>query len=162
MAKVTLLTILFLDICPNKNKRFRKYEIPMRPAEVERLYTEIKSIKNVSLEGGFLYRISPRSKVEWYSIGQSIGIYNQGVNIDGTKANYGGNIKSNYIAMLSSTYKINGNLSFKFDELYVDNVMNTSMIQLDFAKKSNNGYKYMMSLQGIRQDAVANEVPQNR
>ena len=51
----------------------------MRPTEVGGLYGEIFIGKRNKLEGGYLYEISPRGTVDWYGIGESMGIYSNGM-----------------------------------------------------------------------------------
>jgi hypothetical protein len=103
----------------------------MRPTEVGGLYGEIFLGKKNKLEGGYLYEISPRGTVDWYGIGESMGIYSNGINIDGTKGNYGQNIESKGIYLVGYTHSLPKGHSFKVWNVYVDNVFNTSQIQWD-------------------------------
>ncbi|MFZ1261643.1 MAG: OprD family outer membrane porin, partial [Chitinophagaceae bacterium] len=66
----------------------------MRPTEVEGLWAEINGIKKVQLQAGYLYGISPRSTVKWFKVDESIGLYPAGVNENGTKSGYAGNLNS--------------------------------------------------------------------
>ena len=103
----------------------------MRPTEVGGLYGEIFLGKKNKLEGGYLYEISPRGTVDWYGIGESMGIYSNGINIDGTKGNYGQNIESKGIYLVGYTHSLPKGHSIKVWNVYVDNVFNTSQIQWD-------------------------------
>ena len=64
----------------------------MRPTEAEGVYSSLNMNDKLQLEGGWLYKVSPRSTVRWYSAAQSIGINSQGVNPDGSPSDYAGNI----------------------------------------------------------------------
>jgi hypothetical protein len=103
----------------------------MRPTEVGGLYGEIFPGKRNKLEGGYLYEISPRGTVDWFGIGESIGIYSNGVNIDGSKGNYAHHIESKGIALLGYTHTLPKGHSLKLWNVYVDNVFNTTHAQYD-------------------------------
>jgi hypothetical protein len=121
----------------------------MRPTEVGGLYGEIFPGKKNKLEGGYLYEISPRGTVDWYGIGESIGIYPNGVNTNGVKGNYKGNIESKGIYLLGYTHQLPQNHSIKFWNVFVENVFNTSMIQWDWKKN-----EWVAGLQYTQQQAV--------
>ncbi|MEK6547424.1 MAG: hypothetical protein AABZ56_03825, partial [Bacteroidota bacterium] len=108
----------------------------MRPTEVGGLYGEIFLGKSNKLEGGYLYEISPRGTVDWYGIGESMGIYPNGVNVTGGKGNYAHHIESKGIALLGYTQTITKGHTMKFWDVYVDNVFNTMQVQYD-AKHGN-------------------------
>ncbi|WP_395785485.1 OprD family outer membrane porin [Aquirufa sp.] len=115
----------------------------MRPTEVGGIYSEIYPGKHNKLEGGYLYEISPRGTVDWYGIGESIGIYSNGVNINGTKGNYAQQIESKGIALVGYTHTLPKGHSLKFWNVYVDNVFNTTQAQYD-TKQGNwvAGFQY--------------------
>ncbi len=108
----------------------------MRPTEVGGIYGELFPGKKNKLEGGYLYEISPRGTVDWFGIGESIGIYSNGINVDGTKGDYAGNIESKGIYLAGYTHQLPHQQSLKFWNVYVDNVFNTSMVQWD-AKRNH-------------------------
>jgi hypothetical protein len=115
----------------------------MRPTEVGGIYSEIYPGKHNKLEGGYLYEISPRGTVDWYGIGESIGIYSNGVNINGTKGNYANHIESKGIALVGYTHTLPKGHSIKLWNVYVDNVFNTTQAQYD-TKQGNwvAGFQY--------------------
>ena len=108
----------------------------MRPTEVGGLYGEIYPGKHNKLEGGYLYEISPRGTVDWYGIGESIGIYSNGVNINGTKGNYAQHIESKGIALIGYTHTLPKGHSLKLWNVYVDNVFNTTQVQYDTKQRN--------------------------
>lgn len=128
----------------------------MRHTEAEGLWTEINQLKNIKIEGGFLYGIAPRSTVRWYKVDESIGFYPQGVNTDGTNASYKNNLNSKGIGLLGITYRLNKDLTLQVWELYAENIFNTLMIRADYINILKGKSKLYAGLQGIRQDAVNN------
>ena len=108
----------------------------MRPTEVGGLYGEIYPGKHNKLEGGYLYEISPRGTVDWYGIGESIGIYSNGVNINGTKGNYAQHIESKGITLIGYTHTLPKGHSLKLWNVYVDNVFNTTQVQYDTKQRN--------------------------
>lgn len=126
----------------------------MRPTEVGGLWFERNGNRKLKWEGGFIYEISPRSTVKWYRVGASIGVYPAGVNVDGTKSGYAGNIQTKGILLAGLSYKIGPRLEIKGWNQFVENVFNTAMIQLDYHLPAKENSKWISSAQFIRQDAV--------
>jgi hypothetical protein len=126
----------------------------MRPTEVEGLWTEIKEIKNTKIETGILYGISPRSTVEWYNVGESIGLYPSGINSDGSKSGYAGNVESKCIGLLGVTHQLHKNISIKFWNVWVQNVFNTTMLQADYNFILENKSKLVAGAQYIYQHGI--------
>lgn len=67
---------------------------PMGPTLVEGVWAETENIKWLRIEGGWLWKVSPRGTMRWYNVGESIGLYPTGLNTDGTKSNYAGQLSS--------------------------------------------------------------------
>lgn len=126
----------------------------MRPTETEGLWAEINNIKHTKIETGFLYRMSPRSTVEWYKTGESIGLYPTGINTDGTKSGYAGNIESKGVFLLGITHTFNKDLSVKVWNVLVQNVFNTSMVQADYNYSLENKSKLVAGAQYVYQRAI--------
>ncbi|HJS55477.1 MAG TPA: OprD family outer membrane porin, partial [Chitinophagaceae bacterium] len=101
----------------------------MRPTGVSGLYGEINPNNHTKIEGGYLYQLSPRSTVKWYKTGESIGLYPSGVNADGTKSGYAGNLESERIAMLGVTQKLGKKISFKVWDVFVENIFNSALLE---------------------------------
>ena len=126
----------------------------MRPSEVGGWYAEINEINRTKVEGGYLYEMSPRGTVRWFHVGESIGIYPQGVNQDGTKSGYAGNLDSRGIGLLGVTHQVSKTISIKAYDVFVENIFNTILLQADFSYPLRNNHKFVASMQYIRQDAV--------
>ncbi|MGZ5253357.1 MAG: OprD family outer membrane porin [Flavitalea sp.] len=126
----------------------------MRPTEVGGIWVDFRQLKNLKIEGGYLYEVSPRSTVEWYKAGESIGIYPTGINPDGTKSGYAGNLESKGIAILDLAYKVKNDLTLKIGELYVENIFNSTLLQADYQHELESGSKLNGGVQFIHQFAV--------
>lgn len=128
----------------------------MRPTAVEGIWAEWKELKNVEVEGGWLYAISPRSTTHWYHGGTSVGLYPVGTTASGKKSEYAGNISSSGIGLLGIKHQVSKNLRLTLHDLIFDNVLNTNLLQADFNIPSTNKRTYLIGLQFIRQDALHN------
>lgn len=126
----------------------------MRSTEVGGLYGKINDFRNTKIEGGFIYQVSPRSTVDWFKVGESIGVNPQGVNVEGGKSDYAGNLQSKGIVLLGITHAINNNLSFKVWDVFVENIFNTTLLQADFSYPLSKDNSLTAGLQYIRQDAI--------
>jgi len=128
----------------------------MRPTLVDGAILNFNQIKNTEIEAGYLAAVSPRSTVKWYGIGRSIGVYNTGLNPDGSKSNYALNINSNYITYLGITHKINKQHQIQLWDMLVDNVFNTALVQYNGSINLNPNNKIILGVQGISQQAINN------
>lgn len=125
----------------------------MQPTTVEGLYALSNPTDKLTLEGGWLYKFSPRSTVKWYSVEQSIGINPQGLNQDGSVGNYAGNLNSKGVIIAGVTFKPIKELQVKLFEQFTENIFNTAFLQAD-AVKENGSKKFLISVQYIRQEAL--------
>jgi hypothetical protein len=115
----------------------------MRPTYIDGLTFDLKRWKNWHFSGGYIYGISPRSTVRWYKVGQSIGLYPTGLNPNGTPSKYGGNIKSDWIALGSIKRSLGKNVNIEYWNMHIDGVSNSSLAQLNISipiSKSNDIY----------------------
>lgn len=125
----------------------------MRPTEVEGLYGEAKFNSKWKIEGGWIYKISPRSTVKWYHTGRSIGINSQGVNLDGTSGDYAGNLDSKGVGMLGISFKPAAEFKLKLFDQFTENIFNTSLFQAEW-EKHVNGSTVSAAFQYLKQDVV--------
>jgi len=126
----------------------------MRPTGVEGAWFDFREIKKLKIEGGYLYGFSPRSTVRWYKGARSIGVYPTGVNPDGTRSDYSGNLESKGVGVIGVHYEPKSWVNLHFWNYYIDNIQNSAMFQADFNAKRKKGGSYIAGLQTIRQDAV--------
>jgi outer membrane porin, OprD family len=124
----------------------------MRPTEEDGVYAQIHKTK-IIWEGGWLYNMSPRSTIKWFTVASSLGIYSKGLNPDGTPSNYGGNLSSKGIGMFGATYFINKKWNARIWEQYVDNIFNVWMLQAEY-KNDRASKNFFAGLRFIGENAV--------
>ncbi len=128
----------------------------MRPTLAEGAIFEINEIRNLKIEGGWLFGVSPRGTVSWFGIGQSIGVFSTGVNPDGSKSGYHGNITSDGLYYIGITKQIGKGGKIQLWNQYIDNVQNSTMLQVNHDMKLNDQYKLIYGIQYIEQHAIHN------
>lgn len=126
----------------------------MRGTVEEGVWLEVNEVKKLKLEGGWLWRISPRSTVSWYTIGNSVGVYPSGVNEWGAKSSYAGNIKSAGVGLLGITYAPVKQLKLQVWEQFAENMFNTAMVQADAKIPLSKTTDLQAGIMYVRQDAV--------
>jgi hypothetical protein len=128
----------------------------MRPTGVEGVWFETNEVKKLKLEGGWLYAISPRGTTKWFDVGESIGVYPTGVNIDGTKSQHVNNLASKGVFLAGAHVQLNKNITLHGWDVFTDNIFNTAMLQTDFSFSLKNNNNIFAAAQLVRQDAVNN------
>ena len=110
-------------------------------------------LKKIEVTGGWFWNISPRSTTQWYTAANSMGIYPMGVTETGAKSNYMGNISSSGVAIANILITPNKKVKINLWNMFVDNVMNTSMIEVNTEFGKN--LKYYQGAIYIHQDAIS-------
>jgi hypothetical protein len=128
----------------------------MNPTTVSGLWSEINEIKKLKLQLGWLWGISPRSTLGWYKPGRSIGIYPVGTNPDGTKSGYATNLTSNGIGIIQATATLTKQVKIQVSNMYVENIFNTSLLQIDYSYLTKNKSSVFAGVQVVKQLAVNN------
>jgi hypothetical protein len=118
----------------------------MRPTIVEGIWTELKPGNNWMAHGGLIRKMSPRTTVSWYSIGESVGIYSQGVTSNGTKSDYAGNTSSRFIIITNLQYR-NQLANLQLWNTYADNLMNTWWMQQELYWPVKKQSKWIAGIQ---------------
>ncbi|MDZ7879786.1 MAG: OprD family outer membrane porin [Saprospiraceae bacterium] len=127
----------------------------MRPSMMSGAWFLVNEWQNTSLQGGWLWAAAPRSTVRWFSAAESIGVYNNGVNRDGSKSTYFMNLDSKGVFVLGLKSKISPNFNINAWNYTIENINNTAFLQTDFEHPlSKNDLKLKASAQIIRQDAL--------
>ena len=126
----------------------------MSPTAVEGLWLDLKPNSKFNLKGGYIHRVSPRGTNNWYYVNNSMGIYPVGVDEAGVKSKYTNQLSSRGLLIIEANWNFSKWLAFKFNDVMVDNIINTSMVQVDVAKRINDMNTLSFSLQGMRQDAI--------
>lgn len=128
----------------------------MRPTIEEGVWVNINESKKFGVNGGYIWEISPRSTVQWFSLSNSMGINPMGVNTDGTKGDYYGNISSNGIAITNIYIKPAERIKINLWNGWLDNVMNTAMIELNTNQTIGKRFNLYQGIMYIHQDALNN------
>jgi hypothetical protein len=125
----------------------------MRPNLQEGIWLEMNEIKNLRLSGGIIYKNSPRGTINWYNMGESIGLYPHGYNYFGNH-NYHGIIKSDFLAIGQVLYILKQS-SFELWNYHADRLFNLSFFKtlIKFPTAHDN-YNYVVGLQGLYQQAL--------
>ena len=101
----------------------------MIPTLVQGARYSYTSRKSASISLGVFDQIAPRSTGEFFNIGESIGTYPEGRNIDGNVHRYKGNTTSDFVVLLNSNVTISKRISFDFSNLFVDNIANSAYVK---------------------------------
>lgn len=125
----------------------------MHPGMVEGLWAAHKTEKGLRFEGGYLYRVLPRSTAQWYTIGQSVGLYPIGLDAQGKPSKYKGNMNTAGIFMGSASVPVIGKWRATVWDVFVENTFNTAQLQVE---RGNRDDRWMWSAMAIRQDKVNN------
>ncbi|MDP3558468.1 MAG: OprD family outer membrane porin [Bacteroidota bacterium] len=128
----------------------------MRPTLEEGVWLNINESKKIGFNGGWFWKISPRSTVEWFSIANSIGVYPSGVNLDGTKSEYDGQISTTGMAISNIYFAPTKKIKFSVWNAMLENVMNTAMIEINTNQTLNENLKLYQGLIYLHQDAINN------
>ncbi len=127
----------------------------MRGTGVEGLWIDQNILQQkLRFQGGVLTAISPRSTTKWYKGAESIGLYSQGVNPDGTPSQFKGNIELPFIAVASFNWKPNKNFEYQAWDYHLPELFNITFHQLDLNKKMASCV-WTNSVQFARQWALA-------
>ena len=127
----------------------------MRPTTEAAFWLESEQWRDIRIEGGWIWKISPRSTVRWYDIGTSIGLYPRGLNPDGTASGYAENLSSKGIALLGITKKINGKTRVQVWDQFVENIFNTAFAQVDYKQPLGGGHHLLAGVLALHQNAVS-------
>lgn len=127
----------------------------MRPTLEDGAWAEINEIKNVKIQGGWLWKILPVSISSWYSVSKSIGLYSQGVDELGKPNSYKDNTNSSGIGMVGINY-LKGNINLQIWDIYAENLVNTGFLQSDIKFKISDRNKIVTGLQLLAQHSSGN------
>ena len=126
----------------------------MRPTAVEALFLESKIKNKYDLQIGWLYNIAPRGTRKWYGVAESFGLFPMGVAESGIKADYRDNTRTTGIALLDIKAQYSKNFSIQLSNIWVENIFNSVLIQLDLNRKTFGDGKYYLSFQAIKQNII--------
>ncbi|MBL7980569.1 MAG: OprD family outer membrane porin [Flavobacteriales bacterium] len=125
----------------------------MHPGLAEGLWSTHKSKKGLRLEGGFIYRMAPRSTAAWYAIERTFGLYPVGIGVDGRSSRYAGNTTTPGIAMAGITAPLKQKITITGWNMLVANVFNSAMLQVERGARDD---RWMFGAMAVRQDRITN------
>lgn len=127
----------------------------MRPTLVEGAVFELNPYKFLKLEGGWISKISPRSTVSWFDIGQSMSIFPPGVDAQGRRSGYVSNVHSDAVYYAGIHIKPVENIHAQIWSQRIANVQHSNLFQLNTSHPLNtSSLELITGLQYIRQNAV--------
>ncbi len=127
----------------------------IRPTAVEGLWLEWNEFKDLKIEGGWIYAISPRGTSDWHTTANSIGLYPSGLDYTGNKSKYFRSVESNGVAIAGLTKRIN-KIKLQAWDVLSENVFNTAMLQAEIQTSLKDKSTLYAAAQFIRQDAINN------
>ncbi len=126
----------------------------MRPTLEEGIWLNINESKKIGFNGGWIWEISPRSTIKWFQISNSIGINPSGLNSSGKKSNYYNNLTSSGMAIANVYYRPNENIKINLWNGYLDNIMNSALVEINTTQKLKNQSTLYEGLLFMHQDAI--------
>ena len=127
----------------------------LSPTFVESVAWDIRPLYKLKIHSEYIWKVAPRSTLQWYSVGQSIGLYPLGVNPEGVSSKYQDNLSSNGIGILGVIYQP-GQFNLEFWDTYVDNILNTAYLKAEWKSKAVARKNWFAGLQVIQQKTVGN------
>lgn len=109
----------------------------MKPSVVKGIWTELEVFNFLQLKGGWFTKASPRSTVEWYPISEAIGIYGNGVNIEGTSNYYVNQTHSKGLGIANIEFD-RAKHNHQFWLHHINNVLNIYMWQSEWNQPIKN------------------------
>ncbi len=105
------------------------------------------------ISGAFLHRVGPRSTVHWYDMGESIGAFQSGHQMDGTPSDYAGKTTSPGVGLMHYKFGNEGEkLSVDIWNYLILNVSNTFHGRVSYTTKRG----FMAGLEYLQQGQVGN------
>jgi hypothetical protein len=127
----------------------------MRPTGEQGIWVQLQPFDQLKVEGGWIYKMSPRGTVKWYGVSESIGLYPSGMNVSGKPSNYYNHLESGGIGVLGLKYQW-PKLELQFWEHYVDRIFQTTMLQLETKSTTPSKLHLESGIQYVYQSPVAN------
>lgn len=128
----------------------------MRPNLQEGVWGEWSSWNKVKLKGGWLWRTSPRSTVEWYDMSESIGVYSEGRATNGERSQYHGHIETPGISISNVEVQPSKEVNLDIWNYYVPNLFNLSLGEVEYSRR-NKGIDVVTGFQYYWQSSLFNE-----
>jgi hypothetical protein len=128
----------------------------MHPTLFEGLWARHELEKGTQLEGGWIYRVAPRGTSEWYPVAESMSVYPKGRNLQGEPSAHGEHTRSVGIFAGSIRQKLRPRTDLTLWNVFVENVFNTAMVQLETGQRED---RWSLSTMGIVQTPMTRVRP---
>ncbi len=125
----------------------------MRPTLTEAAVLEWNEWKNTRFQLEYIFGISPRSTVRWFTVGESFGQYPAGVDLNGKPSQYAGHIRTSGIFQAGLTQKA-GPLSLQLWNTYVPDVLNLMYGNVEWRSSRTSPAYWMAGVMGGYEQAV--------
>lgn len=125
----------------------------MRPTLTESVSLELKENKFLTFHTEYIWRISPRSTVKWFEVGESIGKYPVGVDLNGKPSMYKDNIQSKGVGILGILYQ-KKQWNIQLWDTYIDNVLNTGFAKIEWKSSMKADKNWFIGGQIIHQNTL--------
>jgi hypothetical protein len=119
----------------------------MRPTEVQGVWGQYNKKRN-KFYAGWLNQFSPGGTVAWFKANESIGVFSTGVNIDGAKSGYKNQLSTAGVGLTGAELGLTKSIKLQVWNQFVENVFNSSLIQLDQSPTKFNPFYYGIQLIG--------------
>lgn len=127
----------------------------MRPTLTEGAVLDWQLTRSLRLRAEYLTRISPRSTVEWFSIGESVGLLPGGVTIAGEPSRYAGHVSASQLVILGLSGRV-GSLKLEGWDTYVPGLFHTVYVNADWHRTLGPHRAWWLGAQLTRQWAGGN------
>lgn len=126
----------------------------MRPTFEEGAWLTINESNKFGFNGGWIWSVSPRSTTKWYRLQESMGLYSSGVNDQGKRSNYFGNVLTQGMAIGNLYFQPTKNFKINILDGYLENIMNTAILEINNKQKLNEKINFYQGLIYMHQAAV--------
>jgi hypothetical protein len=127
----------------------------MRPTAASGLWMEYTVKPQHLIQSGWIMGVAPRSTSKWYDTDQSIGVFPAGVDAGGNRSLYPGNVNTKGALLFNYQWQHKQTFNLQFWNIYLDNIFNTTLIQLELEKPLASG-KYYLGIQSALQAKAGN------
>lgn len=127
----------------------------MRPTLTEGIVLEWQEWKQTRLRAEYLVRVSPRSTVEWFTIGESIGLLPGGITTTGKPAQYAGHVRADKLLILGLNQQL-GRWQINLWDTWVPGLFHTGYGQAEWHQPLGKAREWWIGGQVTRQWAVGN------
>ncbi len=117
------------------------------------IWSELNEWDRWKFNLGWFDRSAPRSTVEWHTMAEAIGIYGNGYQPYGERADYRDSVATKGMGVVGGHYTNPKGLKVDAWDYLIENIMNTALLQAVW-----KGPKWYGGVQYLRQDPLQSEV----